>query len=831
MKKLLILSFLLLSGLSNLFAQSSTCANAQAMCSGNQGPFNNTTSVPSFGNLGCLGSTPNPAWFYLQVGTSGNIDMTLSQIRNSNGNPIDVDFILWGPFNSLTNICNNLSLYSPGYSGPNNVVDCSYSASATETVNIPNAVVGQYYMLLVTNYSNQAGTYTLNQSGGAGALSCEIVCGVTLGPDRYLCGATTSVTLTATFLNPPTTPGSPVYSWYLNGVLQYTTTTNTTTVNQSGTWTVSVTRPGCSDVATDDIIVQFIGAVPFNSIGPFSGAAGECDPVFNLLSYQASLVAPFDPASFTFVYYDENGDIITDPANFSPADDTFIGINISAGPCSVFDIVEFYVDCVPATCDLDLTSAPATSSQNLCLNDPIVNITYQTSGDATNANVTGLPSGLSSSYTAGVLTISGNPTQTGTFNYTVETVGCTPNLTLTGSIVVNPNPTFTSLAANGPICIGQDAVFTLVGTPGAIVLYSIDGGSVQIANLDSSSGSATVTILAATSNVTINLIEIELGTCDIVLTNTATVVVQPTPAIPLITMTAPTCTADGFSTIINYDATLTYTFTPAGPTIDSTGLISGMTFGTSYTVTAGNGTCTSQASSSFSNTATLSIPLVPTISVTAPTCSANGFATITNYVTGLTYNFTPVGPTVDSTGLISGMTFGTSYVVSANNGSCSSTDSSSFVVNSILPTPVAPTVSVTAPTCAADGFSTITNYDATLTYTFTPAGPTINASGLVQGMVLGTSYQVTSTNASSCTSLVSNSFVNNPMLVTPAVPTISVTAPTCSANGFATITNYVTGLTYNFTPVGPTVDSTGLISGMTFGTSYVVSANNGSCSS
>ncbi|MCL9770807.1 T9SS type B sorting domain-containing protein, partial [Flavobacterium sp. HXWNR69] len=57
------------------------------------------------------------------------------------------------------------------------------------------------------------------------------------------------------------------------------------------------------------------------------------------------------------------------------------------------------------------------------------------------------------------------------------------------------------------------------------------------------------------------------------------------------------------------------------------------------------------------------------------------------YVTGLTYNFTPVGPTVDSTGLISGMTFGTSYVVSANNGSCSSTDSSSFVVSPILPSP------------------------------------------------------------------------------------------------------------------------------------------------
>jgi hypothetical protein len=141
-------------------------------------------------------------------------------------------------------------------------------------------------------------------------------------------------------------------------------------------------------------------------------------------------------------------------------------------------------------------------------------------------------------------------------------------------------------------------------------------------------------------------------------------------------------------------------------------------------------------------------PTVPVVSITAPTCLANGFATITNYVSGQIYTFNPAGPSVDATGLISGMTFGTSYVVSAGNGSCSSADTALFSVNSILPTPVAPVVSETAPTCLADGFSTITNYDTTLNYVFNPAGPTINASGLIQGMVLGTSYSVTSTNAS-----------------------------------------------------------------------------------
>ena len=98
-------------------------------------------------------------------------------------------------------------------------------------------------------------------------------------------------------------------------------------------------------------------------------------------------------------------------------------------------------------------------------------------------------------------------------------------------------------------------------------------------------------------------------------------------------------------------------------------------------------------------------------------------------------------------------------------------------------------------------------------------------------MVLGTSYTVTSTNSSLCTSIVSSAFVNQPMLITPVAPIVNVTAPTCTSDGVATITNYVAGETYDFNPTGPTVDASGVISNLTFGTSYVVTAFNGSCTS
>jgi len=139
--------------------------------------------------------------------------------------------------------------------------------------------------------------------------------------------------------------------------------------------------------------------------------------------------------------------------------------------------------------------------------------------------------------------------------------------------------------------------------------------------------------------------------------------------------------------ITNYDGTLTYVFTPAGPTVGAGGLISGITVATSYTVVANNGSCASAASASFSNGVMLVTPAIPTISTTAPTCSVAGSNTITNYDGSLTYVFTPAGPTVDAAGVITGMTVSTSYTVTAGNGSCTSVASGSFVLDP-TPTPM-----------------------------------------------------------------------------------------------------------------------------------------------
>lgn len=148
----------------------SVCSLANSLCGSLGIPFQNTINFPSSGGQGCLGTTPNPTWFYLPVSNSGTINLIVQQSVNpsfNSGANIDVDYIVYGPFTDATSPCN-------GQLTPNNIVSCSYSASAIEYPVIPNAVVGQYYLIMVTNFSNIQGYIRISDLGNSqGAINCN----------------------------------------------------------------------------------------------------------------------------------------------------------------------------------------------------------------------------------------------------------------------------------------------------------------------------------------------------------------------------------------------------------------------------------------------------------------------------------------------------------------------------------------------------------------------------------------------------------------------------------------------------------------------------------
>ncbi len=88
---------------------------------------------------------------------------------------------------------------------------------------------------------------------------------------------------------------------------------------------------------------------------------------------------------------------------------------------------------------ITLTSDPETDNQSVCINTPITNITYATKG-ATGATISGLPAGVTGSWSSNVVTITGTPTESGIFNYTIELTGGCGTVTANGTITVNPKP-------------------------------------------------------------------------------------------------------------------------------------------------------------------------------------------------------------------------------------------------------------------------------------------------------------------------------------------------------------------------------------------------------
>jgi gliding motility-associated-like protein len=200
------------------------------------------TTAEAGPNYGCLYSQPNPYWYYLKILDPGNITIALN---SPTGN--DIDFAIWGPFSSPTAPCtsqltascsscpNNTSLSWPNSTYPaGNLVDCSYDPAPSEVVHISNAQTGQYYLLLITNYSNTPGNLTFSQSNAVGTpgvnygtTDCSIInpCDIT------------NITVTVGACNPATNQYS------ISGTITYndapTTGTLGVTVSGGGSQTIN----------------------------------------------------------------------------------------------------------------------------------------------------------------------------------------------------------------------------------------------------------------------------------------------------------------------------------------------------------------------------------------------------------------------------------------------------------------------------------------------------------------------------------------------------------------------------------------------------------------
>lgn len=119
-----------------------------------------------------------------------------------------------------------------------------------------------------------------------------------------------------------------------------------------------------------------------------------------------------------------------------------------------------------------LTSGAGTDAQTKCINTAITNITYTYTG-ATSGSASGLPAGVSFSFTPPDLTISGTPTAAGTFSYTVNLSDGTTPCNSAGTINVTPLPDAAGSVSGSPeVCKGQTGVSYSVGSIAGATSYT-----------------------------------------------------------------------------------------------------------------------------------------------------------------------------------------------------------------------------------------------------------------------------------------------------------------------------------------------------------------------
>jgi len=390
--------------------------------------------------------------------------------------------------------------------------------------------------------------------------------------------------------------------------------------------------------------------------------------------------------------------------------------------------------------------------------------------------------------------------------------------------VVLQNPVAPTVTTPQQFCSGEGKTLADLSTATNLKWYATSTGGTALV--------ATTTLQSATyyaSQV--------VGNCEGESRTPVVVSVTQTPDKPTFITTPESCAAPTQVIITNYQSGYTYWLNNNQLAVDPIShRITTLIRAGSYTIKAKNGSCESQASGVFRIKAQKTVPDAPTITLTAESCTAPTKAVIDNYESRQTYWYNGSQLTVDTTTHeITGLTPGT-YIITTKNRNCESLGSASFVIKAQKTVPATPTVTESvAPTCTTIGVMKVSNYD-NVSYTFIKStdntevtGVTVGTDGVISNLPVG-KYKVKA-KKDSCESVLSAEFELKDKLVTPQVPTLTLTAESCTAPTKAVIDNYVSRQTYWHNGNQLTVNTTTHeLMGLAAGT-YTITTKNGSCES
>lgn len=160
---------------------------------------------------GCIGSSYNPSFYHMRIRIAGQFIIHMEGHDPDTHEDRDIDFCMWGPYTEEEVAsgwaCRNLT--------GDKIIDCCYSSDETEdvylgyqegnhhhntshgTINYHMPEVGEYYILMITNYSRQPCVinFTKTLGSGPGETDCDILPGIVGNDGPYCVGETIHLTV------------------------------------------------------------------------------------------------------------------------------------------------------------------------------------------------------------------------------------------------------------------------------------------------------------------------------------------------------------------------------------------------------------------------------------------------------------------------------------------------------------------------------------------------------------------------------------------------------------------------------------------------------------
>lgn len=500
-------------------------------------------------------------------------------------------------------------------------------------------------------------------------------------------------------------------------------------------------------------------------------------------------------------------------------------------------IINFTINPVPP---INTTTGPF--SITTCVNTAITPITHTTTSATGIGAATGLPAGVTASFAANTITISGTPSATGTFNYTIPLTGGCGSVDATGTITVNPDNTVSVASSSPTVCVNTVITNITHNTTGATGIGAATGLPIGVtanfaANTITISGTPNAT---GTFNYSIPL----TGGCGTVIA-TGTITVNPdntvsTPSasptvcvnLPITPITFSTTGATGIGAATGLPTGVVANFAGNTITISGTPTATGI-FNYSIPLTGGCGTVNASGTITVISANTVNGPFNVSLcmntlmtNIIHNTTGATGIGSATGLPTGVTANFAGNTITISGTPTTAG-TF--NYIIPLTGG-CGTVDATGTIT--VYPQPTAIAAS-NSPICEGQDIQLNGGPNAMTTYNWT--GPNAftsnqqnatinNATTAMNGI-----YTITVTDANNCSHFATVNVVVN----TQPTATANSNSPVCEGQAINLTANNFSGATYSWS--GPNAFSSSLQNlvinpaSISNGGNYTLTVSVGSC--